>query len=364
MQANFYELMKNYTKLFPVLNRYTYLNTAASGLLSVPVMEWRQEHDLDFLIQGSVFKESQAKLLQGVREKIGKLFTCAPNRVALVPNFSSGFNTLLEGIKTHKKVLLLKGDYPSVNWPFESRDFEIAYATISTEIEAVIEAAFAKRPPDIFAFSLVQWLDGLKIDHGFLKMLKAKYPDTLFFADGTQFMGTEVFDFDASPLDVLGASTYKWMNAGYGNAFFLFKEAVANRVAPKTTGFNSIQGKYKPQEGSFLGRFEPGHQDTLTYGSLGQAIDVIQQLGMATIEERIKAINNKAREAFVDKGLISTAMAARKDHGAFFNIKGDEQLVATLKQQDILTIARGEGVRISFHYFNTEADLERLLDAL
>ena len=353
--------MKNFAKLFPILKQYTYLNTAASGLLSLPVMEWRQEHDLDFLIQGSILKENQAKLLTGVREKVGKLFSCKPNRVALVPNFSYGFNTLLEGIATHKKVLLLEGDYPSVNWPFESRDFEVSYIKITATIEEEIATAFAKAQPDIFAFSMVQWLSGLKINHEFLKELKSKYPDTLFFADATQYIGTEVFDFDNSAFDVIGGSTYKWMNAGYGNALFLFKESVTDRVALQTTGFNSIQGKYKPQEGSFLGRFEPGHQDTLNYGSLGMAIDVIRQLGMKTIDQKVKAINQKAKEAFAEKGLISQEIIHRVDHGSFYNIKGDESLVAKLREEGILTIARGEGVRVGFHYFNTEEDLNKLL---
>ena len=353
--------MKNFAKLFPILKQYTYLNTAASGLLSLPVMEWRQEHDLDFLIQGSILKENQAKLLTGVREKVGKLFSCKPNRVALVPNFSYGFNTLLEGITTHKKVLLLEGDYPSVNWPFESRDFEVSYIKITATIEEEIATAFAKAQPDIFAFSMVQWLSGIKINHEFLKELKSKYPDTLFFADATQYIGTEVFDFDNSAFDVIGGSTYKWMNAGYGNALFLFKESVTDRVALQTTGFNSIQGKYKPQEGSFLGRFEPGHQDTLNYGSLGMAIDVIRQLGMKTIDQKVKAINQKAKEAFAERGLISQEIIHRVDHGSFYNIKGDESLVAKLREEGILTIARGEGVRVGFHYFNTEEDLNKLL---
>lgn len=356
--------MKNFTKLFPILSQYTYLNTAASGLLSVPVMEWRQEHDLDFLVEGSILKEKQGKILAKVREKVGELFSCEVNRVALVPSFSYGFNTLLEGITSHKKVLLLKGDYPSVNWPFESRDFEVSYAEISVEMEKEVEAAFAKAQPDIFAFSLVQWLTGIKMNHQFLKDLKAKYPDTLFFADATQYVGTELFDFDNSALDVIGASSYKWMNGGYGNGFFLFKEAVSERVAPKTTGFNSIQGKYKPQEGSFLGRFEPGHQDTLNYGSLGVAIDVIHQIGMKTIDEKVSDIKHKAKEALAERGLLSLEIMSRADHGAFFNIKGDEQLVARLREQGILTIARGEGVRVGFHYFNTEDDLVALLDAL
>ncbi len=356
--------MKNFKKVFPALKQYTYLNTAASGLLPMPVLEWRQEHDLDFLISGSILKENQGKLLSSVREKVGKLFGCAPERVALVPNFSYGFNTLLEGLKGTEKVLLLEQDYPSVNWPFTSRGFDVTYAQIDTHFEDNIEAAFAKAQPDIFAFSLVQWLNGIKIDQNFLKELKSKYPDTLFFADGTQYIGTENFDFDESALDVLGASNYKWMNAGYGNALFLFKERVAERVAPKTTGFNSLQGKYKPQEGSFIGRFEPGHQDTLNYGSLGAAIDLIKQVGMKTIEERIQHLTVRAKESFSERGLLDDSVLQRSSHSSIFNIKGDSKLVSRLRENNIISVARGEGVRVGFHYFNAEEDLDQLLTFL
>ena len=108
--------MKNLRKPFPVLKQYVYLNTAASGLLSEKVLEFRQDHDLDFLISGSILKEKQSELLTEVRETVGSFFNCAPNHVALIPNFSFGFNTLMEGIDKSKKVLLLDGDYPSINW--------------------------------------------------------------------------------------------------------------------------------------------------------------------------------------------------------------------------------------------------------
>lgn len=356
--------MKNFSKLFPVLKQYTYLNTAAAGLLSTPVLEWRQEHDLDFLVMGSKLKDQQGKVLSGVREKVGKLFSCAPNRVALTPNFSYGMNTLLEGIAPSKKVLLLKDDYPSVIWPFTARDFKVSYTQIDENLEDNVKSAFAKAQPDIFAFSMVQWLNGIKISHDFLRQLKADYPDTLLIADGTQYMGTEVFDFDNSPFDVIGASTYKWMNAGYGNAFFLFKEEVAQIIAPRTTGFNSFQGKYKPQEGNFLGHFEPGHQDTLNFGSLGAAIDLISQLKMSNIQERIEDISQKAKAAFAKRGLLEEAVVNRSLHSSIFNLKGDQSLVQHLDENDIICVARGSGVRVSFQYFNTEKDLQQLLDIL
>ncbi|WP_299763877.1 aminotransferase class V-fold PLP-dependent enzyme [uncultured Dokdonia sp.] len=356
--------MTAFKKYFPITKQCTYLNTPASGLLPEPVLEYRQEHDLDFFVMGSAIKDNRGPALTAVREKVGTLFSCAPNRVALVPNFSYGFNTLLEGVPTPKKVLLLENDYPSVNWPFESRDFEIVYAHIDGDLEKNIVSAFAKAQPDIFAFSVVQYINGIKIDFDFLKQLKATYTDTLFFADATQYFGTEAFDFDTSAIDVMGGSCYKWMNAGYGNGIFLIKESVAEKVFPKTTGFNSLQGKYKAQEGSFLGRFEPGHQDTLNYGSLGVAIDLINEFGIDTIAQQIQTLSKKAKEAFIERGLLEEAVVQRTAHSSIFNLKGDEALLKRLESQNIVSILRGNGLRVGFHYFNTEDDLQQLLEVL
>ncbi|MEG9329030.1 aminotransferase class V-fold PLP-dependent enzyme [Salinimicrobium catena] len=356
--------MKNFRKQFPVLNQYTYLNTAASGLLPEAVMEWRQDHDLDLLISGSILKEKQGEVLTGVREVVGRFFNCAPNRVALTPNFSYGFNTLMEGVEKGKKVMLLKNDYPSVNWAVESRDFETCYAEIDENLEQNILELVERVQPDIFAFSLVQWINGIKIDLDFLKELKQNFPDLLLFGDGTQYCGTENFDFEDSALDVVGASTYKWMNAGYGNAFFLFKQHMEDKISPRSLGFNSLQGKYKAHEGSLIGKFEPGHQDTLNFGSLQVAIELIEKTGIENIEKQVNFLASEAKKAFEKQGLLEPAVTKRSLHSSIFNIKGDEAVFRKLRSNNILCSQRGEGIRVSFHYFNTEDDLEKLLKAL
>lgn len=356
--------MKNFKKQFPVLNQYTYLNTAASGLLPEVVMEFRQDHDLDFLISGSILKEKQGEVLTGVREAVGRFFHCAPNRVALTPNFSYGFNLLMEGVEKGKKVLLLKNDYPSVNWAVESRDFETCYAEIDENLEQNISEVIKKEQPDIFAFSLVQWINGIKIDLDFLKELKEKFPDLLLFGDGTQYCGTENFDFEDSALDVLGASTYKWMNAGYGNAFFLFKQHMEEKIFPRSLGFNSLQGKYKPHEGSLIGKFEPGHQDTLNFGSLKVAIELLEKTGIANIEKQVNTIASEAKKAFEKEGLLESSVVKRNLHSSIFNIRGNDALFQKLRSENIICSQRGEGIRVSFHYFNTPEDLEKLLKTI
>ena len=356
--------MKKLRKPFPVLQQYTYLNTAASGLLSEKVLEFRQDHDLDFLISGSILKDKQGEILTGVREAVGAFFKCAPNRVALVPNFSYGFNTLLEGLDKSKKVLLLDGDYPSITWAVSSRSFEICYAEIDENLEQNIEASLEKDRPDVFAFSIVQYISGIKLSIDFLKKLKQKFPEILFVADGTQYCGTEIFDFDDSGLDVLICSNYKWLNAGYGNAFILFNESVQGKIAPRAVGFNSLQGKYKAHEGNFIGKFEPGHQDTLNFGSLKTALELLKDVGMDLVQERIATLSKRAMQELTTMGLLQEIVVKREQHSSIFNIKGDAKLFDFLKSENIICSQRGDGIRVAFHYFNTEEELEYLLKTL
>ena len=356
--------MKNFKKQFPLLNQYIYLNTAASGLLPEDVLEFRQDHDLDFLISGSMLKEKQGEQLTAVRESVGRFTNCKPNHIALTPNFSHGFNILMEGIEKGKKVLLLKNDYPSVNWAVESRDFQVCFVDINENLEQNIAEAVEREKPDIFAFSLVQYISGIKIDLKFLQVLKKQFPDLLLLGDGTQYFGTEKFDFEASGLDVVGASTYKWMNAGYGNAFFLFRENMEKKIFPKSLGFNSLQGKYKPQDGSLIGKFEPGHQDTFNFGSLKAAIDLIEKTGIEEISQNIKSLSAEAKARFTEEDLLEPAVVKREQHSSIFNIKGDEALFKHLRQNNIICSQRGSGIRVSFHYFNTSEDLEKLMKTL
>jgi len=356
--------MKNLRKPFPVLKQYVYLNSAASGLLSEKVLEFRQDHDLDFLISGSIMREKQGELLTEVRETVGTFFNCAPNRVALIPNFSFGFNTLIEGIDKSKKVLILGGEYPSITWAISSREFEVYTVAIDEKIERNISQALKNHKPDVFAFSIVQYLNGIKLSIDFLRNLKEKYPNILFIADGTQYCGTENFDFDASKLDVLIASSYKWLNGGYGNAFILFQENVPEKIFPKTCGFNSLQGKYKAHEGNFIGKFEPGHLDTLNFGSLKTALQFLREIGMDLIEQRISNLSKLAKKQFVDLGLLEEMVKNRSQHSTIFNIKGDTQLYNFLRSENILCSQKGLGIRLSFHYFNTEEELDFLIKIL
>jgi len=357
--------MKDFKKEFPVLAKYNYLNTASCGLLSRSLVDWRRSHDLNLMENGSVFRDKHRPHIQQIRTAVGRFLKTSEDEIALVPNFSFGMNMVTEALPKKLKILLLESDYPSVNWAIENRDFELCFAKVDDNFEENIEATVARHRPDVFVFSIVQYLTGVRMDFNFLKQLKAYHPNLILIGDGTQFLGTTDFNFSESPLDIMAASNYKWMLSGYGNAILIIKEAMREQLSPKTIGFNSAEAAFsRRDEIEFMRRFEPGHQDTLNFGSLEQSILNFEALGMAHVETKITELSKRAKSRFTEEGLLPTMITAREQHSNIFNLKGDEKLFQKLKENKIICSLRGGGIRVGFHFYNSEEDLEKLLKVL
>ncbi len=358
--------MQGIRKEFPLLENGIYTNTASSGLMHNALIQWRRQHDLEFLNGGSQMKtEAMRTQIPEVRKTVSRFFNCKNENVALTQNFSLGLNLLLEGLDRKSKVLLLENDYPSVNWPFENRDFPIAYAKIDAHLEDHIWEQLKTGNFSVLALSLVQWLTGIKIDLEFLKKIKSEFPEIIIIADGTQFCGTESFDFENSAIDVLGASGYKWLLAGYGNGFMLFKDHVKHYFSVKSIGFNAANiNKDMRDSIRFAKHFEPGHLDTLNFGSLKCGMDFLSAIGMDKITAHNRRLSEKAKNGFTNLGLLDPDILERKEHSTIFNIKGDDSLHQLLTNEKVMCAQRGDGIRLSFHCYNTENDIDEVLGIL
>ncbi|MGB5555444.1 MAG: aminotransferase class V-fold PLP-dependent enzyme, partial [Flavobacteriaceae bacterium] len=351
--------MEQIGKEFPFLEKCTYANTAAAGLVYQGLTAWRQQHNLDVLNGVSYASDQMKNYISGARAAVGDFMGCKNENVALVQNFSLGLNLLLEGLDKRKRILLLENDYPSVNWPFEDRGFPITYASIDAHVEENIWEKLKEGNISVLALSLVQWLDGIKIDLDFLKKVKSTYPDLLIIADGTQFCGTQNFNFEASAIDVLGASAYKWLLSGYGNGFMLFKDHVQTHFSVKAIGFSAANANKEMRSSiRFAKRFEPGHLDTFNFGSLKFSLEFLKSFGIDRIAAQNKLLSQKAKKVFADLGLLDEDIAQRKEHSTIFNIKGDEALFQSLTDEKVICAQRGDGIRLSFHFYNAETDID------
>ena len=149
----------------------------------------------------------------------------------------------------------------------------------------------------------------------------------------------------------------KWIYYGEGRSA---KANISTRI-----GFNSAESfSSNATDTHFMKHFEPGHQDTLNFGSLEQSILFIESIGKEKIYEKISSLSTKAKSRFADLGLLSDSTLLRESHSSIFNLKNDEAMFQKLKSNNIICSPRGGGIRVSFHYYNSESDLDRLLEVI
>ena len=357
--------MSQFKKFFPALNSGIYADTAASGLMSQDLLNWRQQQDHDLLAHGSSVWPKKNQMLKETRASIKRFFNAAEADVALLPNFSIGLNLLLENQSPDQHVLLIENDYPSVNWPFENRDFQISYVKANGDMEAQIENKVSSEEISIFAFSLIQWLNGVKIDLEFLKGLKQRFPSLIIIADGTQYCGAFNLHFDNSGIDILGSSGYKWLLGGYGNGFLLVKKEIQSRFDLRSTGFNSAEGDLDSKHSiSFCKKLEPGHLDSHNFGSLKFSLDYLSQIGMDHVENHNRELSEKALAKFAALDLLEDEVLFRKEHGTIFRICAERPIYDHLLQNEVRCSWRSNGIRLSFHFYNTEEEIDRIIDFL
>lgn len=334
---------------FPVLNTYTYLNTSASGLLSESLMEFRQEHDIDFLIGGSLFRDAHKKMLDDVRATVADFFGSQKTNTVLVPNFTVGWQNLVSALPQNLTFAGIADDYPNLALVPEQQDKKFLIIPHRVREEDKIYEFLSQHRPDVFVFGLTQYIDGKVLTDGFLHRLKANFPNMYLIADGTQYLGTRPFNFESSPIDALGCSGYKWLLAGYGNGFWMFKGDFKTAV-------------FKNQE-RFLQFFELGHQDTFNYTSLQFALEYLKKTGLSEIHEQIKELSAQAKSLFYELGYIDEEVVKDPNHLGIFNIEAPEAYVETLKKQDIIVSHRGKGIRLGLHFYNDLKDLKKFLQA-
>ncbi len=357
--------MDEIRKFFPALSHSTYLNTPANGLLPKPVFEWRRKQDFDFLNDPDEFRMSHKKKINETKLQLADFYDSRAEDIAMVPNFSFGINMVLEGLEKGKKILLLNDDYPSVNWPVEIRDFEVVFANINENLEKNVEEAVEKHKPDVFLFSMVQWLTGIKIDFEFLKKLKSNHPELLIIGDGTQYLGTEVFSFNKSALDVMASSGYKWLTAGFGNGFLMIRDSARQIIKTYTAGFNSAPDfESGLSDLPYMNHFEPGHQDSTSYGTIAQSIDFLKSMGVEKCYSHIRQLSNDAKSELNRLGFLQDTVVNREFHSNIFNLKGGKSLFEKLNQNQISSSPRGGGIRVGFHYYNDNNDLDKLIEVL
>lgn len=350
------------------MNNRTYLNTAACGLLPSAFTTKAEELYDEMSEDASTHAEHWRDNVQPeLRAAIGKLLNTSGENIALLPNFSWGINGIVQSLKGDERVLLYKGDYPSLTEPFKINGFDITWVGDQDGFDidtAAIKTHILAKQVDVLAISHVQWMTGFKID---LKELASwcKENDVLFIVDATQSLGAINIDLESVAIDVLISSNYKWMNAGFGTGLMYINDTFFQKYTPAVGGHNSYVPKgdkweYEPS----IKSFEPGHPNMYGFAVLHAAINHKLEVGVANIEQENKVLSQHLLDELRTLGINYLGDDDMERRAPIIFIKDEGGVWEKLKEHNIIASQRGGNIRFGIHYYNTEADIKKLVDCL
>lgn len=356
------------TKSYPQPKQTTYFNTASCGLISSSGIEKAHQFNKSLYAQGSrAFEQFIGVKIPQIRKTICTFIDARVNEIALIPNFSYGLSAVIPAISILRRVLLIKNDYPSLTQQFLINDFEVFWIesrdgfTIDME---ELKYSIIKNNIEILAISHVQWLTGFMIDIDELGMFCKKH-NVLFILDGTQSLGAIPFSFNTSDVNIYISSNYKWMNAGFGTGIMCIKQETMKTYPPKIGGFNSY--KYLEEQWEYLpsiNSYEPGHLNMPGLVVLDDAINFKLELGINNIAEHNKNLMKKMLKAMDSSSIDLSGPGDNENRCNIIGIKGDAQLAKYLVNKGIIAKMRNDTIRIGIHFYNTEEDIDRLINFL
>ena len=172
--------------------------------------------------------------------------------------------------------------------------------------------------------------------------------------------------------DFYTTGVLKWLCGGPGWTFLYARGDLLPTLEPAVTGwmaqqepftFDAMNLVYHPTARRLENGTPPGPIAFLAQGGL----DIITEVGPARIRERIGELTDYLMGRADEAGLEIRTLRDRNRRGGMVNIKvGDDAMKVchTLLDRDVCTDFRGDGIRVSPHFFSTEAEIDRLFEEL
>ena len=200
----------------------------------------------------------------------------------------------------------------------------------------------------------------------------ARERGALSFVDDYHGLGIVPLDLHDLGCDLYTAGVLKWMCGGPGLAFLYARRDLLPHLEPSVTDWVGTADPFS---------FDPQHLEyhpsarRLEHGTPPAPVVFLAQGGMDVIAEvtpeRIRARQGELTDHVIARadaaGLPVRTPRSREARGGVVNVgvgPEAERICHALLDRDICTDFRGDGLRISPHFFNTEADVDRCFEEL
>ena len=369
-------------RLFPVTRERIFLAHAGVAPLPGPAVETlKREAD-----RASIAQEGSDFLVEveSIRRVAARLINATSEEVALLGPTSLGLNLVANGIDWQEgdEVVCYPDDYPANVYPWQ------ALAARGVRVVPLQPERLGEITPDLVlkaltpktrlvALASCHFLSGFRLDFEHIGEELGRR-GVLFCLDAIQSLGATTID--VRHIDFLAADSHKWMLGPLGAGIVYVKRKHFETLQPTLLGSWNVRspGYIAQPEIVFEAtarRYEPGSLNLLALYGMKASLELILGIGVKQIEARLLDLRTFTEDKLLAAGFRVFGHANRRsqksgiitmaiDHpdtaqGHFKRLR-EARVDISLRQNR----AGVSCLRLSPHFYNTEAEIEEVIKIL
>ena len=390
--SNTQAAFKHFREGFPALKEKTYLSVCDKMILHDDVRKGVEKF-LDHLSLASANRVDHEVNVTTSKEKFARLTNVDPATVASVRNVSDGVNSVAWAVPMSEGdnvVLCVDSEHPNNIYPWlrlGRRGNVIRMVAHkpdgSLDIDALVEAMDERTR--LVTCSSVTFAPGHRTD--LVKLGEAcRERDVFLLVDGVQSAGILNHDLSALPVDGFATSASKGLLGLYAYGFLYIAPEWIDRLEPAYLSRSSVVNK--ADDHSVMGgvdyelrpnseRFEVGSFNYAGAYATDASIELLLDLGIQAIEDRVLPLATALNEGIAAKGLAPAmpSEGPEQSHIVTFGaldagghgFSTDPVITPVseylMKAKVVHTIRRGQ-IRFALHAYNNEDDIEHAIDCV
>lgn len=365
-------------RLFPVLQHSIYVNHASTGPLPQPGVEAVLGYCRRQAETGQVpFEEAEA-VVEETRGMLAALLHVEPATIAFTKNTSAGIVIAIGSVEWQSgdNVVLMEDDFPTVTYPFHYLLPGIEKRFCSSEqLVQGPEAVFSliDSRTRMVALSWVHFLTGRRFNLAAVCRY-CRERGVLTVVDVMQGVGALDCKQELVDADFIAGHGAKWLLAPQGSGYLRVNPLTLPRLRRYNLGWLSAEWRdfndiftLKPLKPG-AARYEEGTKNYLAIYGLRESLRILLEVGIEEIERRVRVLSARLHSGLSERGFEVVTPAESDSNAGIVTARRPNDCSATLVQRladaGIVCSLRENWLRFSPHFYNTESEIDRLLDVI
>jgi len=358
---------------FPIFRRKIFLNSCSQGALSEAVEASLLAHIRSWHEQGSPW-DRWVEEYENARTAFARFIGAEQDEVAVVPSASAGINSVASALHFGKRRKIVMGEFefPTMGqiWLAQRpRGAEVKFLEAKNgRICAECYARAIDEQTLIVPVTQVCFMNGFRSDVASI-VKEAHERGALVMLDGYQDCGTRPMDVKALGVDFYVTGALKYLLCPSGIAFLYVRRDLIRSLTPTVTGWFAQQNPFAFdvkhfEPASTARRFEAGSPPLPNVYCIPAALSLVEGVGYAAVAEHIQTLSHALIEGARNLDIEIKTPLDSAGPLVVLRMKNAEAMVQKMAANNIVVSNRMDGLRVSFHLYNTFNDVGAVLDLL